>query len=509
MERLRGMFAFALFEATPHPRLLLARDRFGIKPVYYHQDAERVIFASEVRALLRSRMVPDEPNPEALIRFLQLGSVPVPTTTVRDVVALPAAHYLVVNADGPEVRRYWDLSAYSWQGSDRAPAVSSEEAAATTRALLEESVRLHLVSDVPLGVFLSGGIDSSGLVALASQFRTAPVSTLSIAFEEPSYSEASYARLVAKRYGTAHREVVLRAADLFDGMSRISRAMDEPTVDGVNTYFVSEAAKRAGLTVVLSGTGGDELFFGYGHFRLASALGRMHRVLAAVPVQARRGLIQTAIRCGGVLGRPALHRLQYLEHPSLDNAYLLVRGLFSPRQIQELLGIDRVEFEAWGPALPPVDEAAIDGMLSTFGLLEFTHYLQNQLLKDTDVMSMAHSVETRVPYLDHRLVEYVMGIPPEVKLERRRPKPLLLEALGDALPSEVWNRPKMGFTFPFELWMRQCADELEALSLEQSMLERKAVAAVWREFRAGHVHWSRVWAFIVLTFLMGRTKNAA
>jgi asparagine synthase (glutamine-hydrolysing) len=206
------MFAFALFEAAPRPRLLLARDHFGIKPLYYHQNRERLIFASEVRALLRSGMVPDEAEPEALIRFLQLGSVPVPGTTVRNVAALPAAHYLTMDGQGAALRRYWDLSAYAWHRGDPASAVSPGEAAASTRALLEESTKLHLASDVPLGVFLSGGTDSSGLVALASQFGGAPLSTLSIAFEESAYNEAPYARLVAERYGTVHREVVLRSS---------------------------------------------------------------------------------------------------------------------------------------------------------------------------------------------------------------------------------------------------------------------------------------------------------
>jgi len=496
--RLRGMFAFALFEAAPRPQLLLARDHFGIKPLYYHQDGKRLIFASEVRALLRSGLVRDEVEPESLVRFLQLGSVPVPRTTVKNVMALPAAHYLTIDGQGAALRRYWDLPAYLRSRSDPAVAVSPGEAAATTRALLEESTRLHLVSDVPLGVFLSGGIDSSALVALASQFRGAPMSTLSIAFEESGYSEAPYSRLVAERYGTAHREVVLRARDLFDGMPRIFTAMDEPTVDGVNTYFVSEAARRAGVTVVLSGTGGDELFLGYGHFRRSSALDRLRRMLGAAPVQARRGLVKAVLRGGAALGRPGLDRLQYLEQPSLDNVYLLVRGVFSPRQIQDLLGIGQAKFEAWGPALPPVDAMRTGGMLGAFARLEFTHYLQNQLLKDADVMSMAHSIETRVPYLDHRLVEYVTGLSPALKLDRDRPKPLLLAALGDALPREVWNRPKMGFTFPLDLWMRQRAEDLEAASASTKWLQRSAVEAVWREYKAGRVHWSRPWMLVVL-----------
>jgi asparagine synthase (glutamine-hydrolysing) len=292
-------------------------------------------------------------------------------------------------------------------------------------------------------------------------------------------------------------------------MPRIFTAMDEPTVGGVNTYFVSEAAERAGLTVVLSGTGGDELFFGYGHFRWSAALDRLRRLLGAVPVQARRGLIKAVLRGRAALGRPGLDRLQYLEQPSLDNVYLLVRGVFSPRQIQDLLGIGQAEFEAWGPALPPVDDVQTGGMLGGCGRLEFTHYLQNQLLKDADVMSMAHSIETRVPYLDHRLVEYVMGLPPALKLDRDRPKPLLLEALGDLLPREVWDRPKMGFTFPFELWMRQRAEDLESASTSTKWLQRSAVEAIWREYKAGRVHWSRPWTLVVLAAFDACRKTVA
>ncbi|MGH7676741.1 MAG: asparagine synthase (glutamine-hydrolyzing) [Gemmatimonadales bacterium] len=497
--RLRGMFAFALFETSPRPRLLLARDRFGIKPLYYHRDRERLVFASEVRALLRSGMIPEDLNGQALIRFLQLGSVPAPQTTARGVVALAAAHALTADAQRVSSRPYWDLTA-SCHGSPTAPlAATRHEAAVKTRALLEESMRLHLVSDVPLGIFLSGGIDSSTLVALASRLRPERVTTLSVVFEEPDFNEAPYARLVAERYGTAHREVVLRAGDLIEGLPRMFAAMDEPTIDGINTYVVSETARRQGLTVVLSGTGADEVFLGYGHFRRSDALDRVRQVLGVLPRPARQGLIEAAVRGGAALGRGKWDRLRYLEHPSLDNAYLLVRGVFGPSQIQDLVGVSQVEFESCGAAWPPVDPARAGGALGAFGALEFTHYLQNQLLKDTDVLSMAHSIETRVPYLDHPLVEYVASLLPALKLHHHRPKPLLVEALGDSLPQKIWNRPKMGFTLPFEPWLRRHANDLEDRCLSTKWLQRSAVQEVWRQFRAGHAHWSRTWALVTLT----------
>lgn len=493
LQRLRGMFALAVFEAAPHPRLLLARDRLGIKPLYYHQDRERLIFASEVRALLRSGMVPDETNADALIRFLQWGSVPVPHTTIKDVLALPAGHSLALDADGTRLEPYGDPAAGPRE-SQALARLGRPEVVARTRALLEEAVRLHLTSDVPLGVFLSGGIDSSGLVALSSRLLDAPVTTLSVVFDEPGYSEAAYARAVAARYGTDHREVRLRAGDVFEALPRFFAAMDEPTVDGVNTWFISEAARRSGLTVVLSGTGGDEVFLGYAHLRRGVLLHRLRTMLATLPAPLRRALLLGVRRAGAMVGRAGLERLEYLERPSAESLYLAVRGLFGPGQIRDLLELGETEPAEWVAGSSIADDQRTADALAR---LEFAHYLQNQLLKDTDVMGMAHSLEIRVPYLDHELVRWVVGLPRSMKLGGARHKPLLVDAL-DGLPREIWARPKMGFTFPFAPWMRERAAELEAISLEGKLLHRKAVEGVWSDFRHGRLHWSRAWALVVL-----------
>jgi asparagine synthase (glutamine-hydrolysing) len=492
LSQLRGMFAFALYDGRVSAAacLILARDRFGIKPLYYHQNRNQVVFGSEVRAIKKSGLVPDEKNVEALIRFLQLGSVPAPLTTVKDVLALPAGHYLVVNEHGGvSLKQYWDLATYL-----RSPISNLRSPVETTRSILEDSVRHHLISDVPLGVFLSGGIDSSALVALASRFRDKPLTTLSIVFEEQDYSEAQYARLVAKKYGTDHREVLLRSKDFFDELPRIFAAIDQPTVDGVNTYFVSKAAKEAGLTVVLSGAGGDEVFLGYDHFRKAGSLDGSRRLFGKLPVEIRKGLVKAAMLVGNLTGRGGLEKLTYLNEPSVENAYLLSRGLFAPCQIQDLLGISERDFRSFESTNQyPIFQSLLD----SFVLFEFSHYLQNQLLKDTDFMSMAHSIETRVPFLDHRLVEYITGVPTELKLDNGMNKPILVKALGDDLPREIWDRPKMGFTFPFGEWVRKQADDLEARSLEQKGLDSNATKNVWKRFRGGRVHWSHPWALVV------------
>jgi len=501
-ERLRGMFAFALFEATPRPRLLLGRDRFGIKPLYTSEDRARVVFASEVGAVLRSGLVPSETNPEALRRFLELGNVPAPLTTVKDVRPLLAGHVAHVDASGLRPVRYWDLGEAVEAARESRPP-SRAEAVATTRGLLEESVRLHLVSDVPLGAFLSGGIDSTGLVALASPQLERPLTTLTVTFDEADASEARYARPVAEKYGTDYREVRLEAGAVFDELPRVFDVMDQPTVDGLNIWCVSRAAREAGLPVVLSGLGGDEIFWGYRHVRFAGALAGACRFMSSLPMSARRSLARLAA-AGASRLRPGLDRAAYLETPTTASAYLLVRGLFTPNQVRSLLGLSP---DALGTAPFALPQKAEGGLREALTRLDISHYLGNQLLHDGDMMSMAHSVEMRVPYLDHRLVERVLSLPARFKLDRERPKPLLLDALDGRVPRAVWDRPKMGFTFPMARWMRERAPELRATSLESKLLDRRVIECVWDGFCRGRDHWSRPWALYVLSQFESNVKR--
>ena len=497
LARLRGMFGLAYFQAGPTPTLLLARDRFGIKPLYWHEDRRRVLFASEVTAIVRGGLVPDEASGEALARFLEWGSVPSPLTTVKDVRALPPGHILKISSRGARVERYWDLDG-AVEAARRAAPRAAADAVVATRERLEESVRLHLVSDVPLGVFLSGGIDSSALAALAAEGRPQPLTTLSVAFEERALSEAAYARRMAARVGADHHEVLLRAPEVFADLGAFFAAMDQPTVDGLNTWCIARAAREAGLTVVLSGLGGDEVFWGYDHLRRTAALGLARAVMAALPAAVRRGVTRLGPMAGALLARPGLDRLAALEAPTPPGVYHLVRGLFPRATVRDLLGASEGDLEAAAPALTGDARPGAGDLREALTRLEFSHYLGDQLLRDTDVMGMAHSIEARVPYLDHRLVETVLALPASLKLDRARPKPLLLDALGDRLPREIWDRPKMGFTFPMAAWMRERAPELERLCLEDKRLQRSAVEAVWSAFAAGRSHWSRPWALLVL-----------
>ncbi len=497
LSRLSGMFAFVLYDArrAGDAKLYLVRDRFGIKPLYYALRGDRLLFASELTALVASGGVAPELDAQALTSFLELGSIPGPKTALRDTEALPAGHYLEVVGGRSVLRRYWELVGHG-DGSDDGRGIAE---------LLEDSVKLHLVSDVPLGVFLSGGIDSATLVALASASIEEPVKTLSVVFADSSLSEARYARQVAERYGTDHLEISLDASEFFGTLPDIFDAMDSPTVDGVNTYFVSRAAKRAGLKVVLTGLGGDEVFLGYPHYKTLSRLDPFARLLSRLPRVARRSLA-TAARA-----ITRIDKLDYLEMPTATNLYRMFRGLYSPRQVAKLVG--GVEHLGNGGLALGRDEPLLhesgEALMECAVRLEFDHYLQHQLLRDTDTMSMAHSIEARVPFLDHRLVEAVHRLPHASKLARGVNKPLLVGALAEPLPREVWDRPKQGFTLPFRRFMLEHRGELRARARASELYRVEAVDEIWNHFESGRAHWSRPWALVVFAAWVDRLRSVA
>lgn len=508
LSRLSGMFAFAVYDSgaklsknglpASRPCVILAKDRFGIKPLYYYHDEQRVLFASEVRALQRSGMVPDTLNPEAMVRYLQLGSVPVPLTTIKNVHALPAGHYVTISAQGMKMQEYWNL-ARCLSGGDPA-ASNGDHGAALHRIqlLLEEVIQSHLMSDVPLGVFLSGGIDSSALVALTSRAHNQAVKTVSVVFDEPQYDESAYAGTVAQHYRTEHHEVRFRSGDWLAALPKIFAAMDQPTGDGINTYVVSQAAKQVGLTVVLSGIGGDEVFCGYGHLKTSAQFERRRKLFATLPRLLRRGVLAASAQTGSMVGRIGLEKLVYLADPTMENSYLLFRGLFAPQQVQALLGLTTKELRNYGAMTPSPDGNQPETWGKAASWYECTYYLQSQLLKDADCMSMAHSIETRVPFLDHRLAEYVLGLPQAWKIDHQVNKPLLVHALNGSLPPAVWQRPKMGFTFPFADWLKDQSSTFAQDSFGKGLLDKAATKDVWKKFREGRLHWSRPWALAVL-----------
>jgi len=505
---LRGMFAFALWDAPRH-RLFLCRDRLGIKPLYYHSEENLFLFASEVRALLASGLVPRRLDSVALWDYLSYQSIPAPRTLVSGVHSLPAGTWLTVEPEGGiEQHRYWDPldNAVSDVNSDSEPEVRRK-----LLELLQESVALHMVSDVPVGAFLSGGIDSSAVVALMRDAGITP-RTFSVVFSEEQFDEARYARQVAEAVGADHTELRLSDRELLDQLPEALAAMDQPTGDGINTFVIARAVRSTGLKVAQSGLGGDEIFGGYPSFRRLRGVHRAARWWGRVPTGVRRAVAGVVERVGSsaAAGKVAAT----LESDgTLAQLFPPTRQIFTRAQKLSLLqpslrkSIDP-DGDPYAPALARAFENHPEaGILAQVSYAEVRTYMHDVLLRDTDQMSMAHGLEVRVPLLDHRLVEYAMGLPDSLKLARRTPKRLLVESLGGRLPDEIVYRPKQGFALPLELWMRTglrgfCEAQLTAGPLDgQATLRVDRVKALWQSFLSGgrEATWSRVWVLVVLT----------
>jgi asparagine synthase (glutamine-hydrolysing) len=442
LPKLAGMFAFAFWnQATGEA--LLARDPLGIKPLYYRQDGSALAFASEVRVLRRGG---DAIHPDALRDYFLWGSVPDPQTLHRPVQQLEAGHFLRwkdgsvstgcwYHADPAESRLETEHFRVLWQGLS-APAV-------VTRVALEESMARHLVSDVPVGIFLSGGIDSTVLLALARNALgpAADIRTFSIGFADPDYDESTIARRTAEHFGAHHTEWMMTAEEGAAEIPEFLKAMDQPGIDGFNTWCVSKLARREGMKVVLSGLGGDELFAGYSSFERVPQLRRWHAALGIVrPAVAR--MMQAK-----PIGSPFRRLAAYLKsNGSWLGAYHAQRGIFTPQEAAEL-----AEHLAEPSGQTDWEIADLPGNpLEVVSLLELTRYMRYQLLRDSDVYSMAHGLELRVPFVDVRMIESISGIPAAQRL--RQGKQLLLEAVPE-VPEWVRNQPKRGFRFPFQNWM--------------------------------------------------------
>lgn len=482
----RGMFAAAVWD-VPRQQLVLVRDRLGIKPLYYWQGDGLLLFASEVRALLASGLVPRRLSPEGLSGYLTFGSAQDPLTLIEGVRAVPPGHAVIVEHSRVSPRPYWRLP------SAAAPAPEPEWVEAV-RTRFAETVASHLVSDVPVGVFLSGGVDSTLVAALAQEASAAPISTWTVAFEAPGANEGPQAAAVAKILGTQHREITVGPDELQRLLPHALRAMDQPTIDGVNTYAISRALRAAGLTVALSGLGGDELFGGYSTFRRSV---RCRRVPAPLRRAAAAALAAADPRLDRRERWPLLGGWESVGHP-----LPALRCVFGPSAVARLTGRP-----ASALSLPSDLLATAAGYdpLTQVSLLELSSYLPNTLLRDTDMMSMAHGLEIRVPYLDHAFVEWVLQIPGRAKAGRA-PKALLRAALRQVLPAVTPPAVKQGFVVPMAGWLRRPSAlraEVEAAVQETDGWRRLGLAPdgvrqVWREFLAGRRGWAQPWALVVL-----------
>jgi asparagine synthase (glutamine-hydrolysing) len=443
VERLRGMFAFALWDGRQR-RLLLARDRLGIKPLYYAEVGGRLAFASELKALLQLPDIEGRLNWPAVSRLFTFRSTSSEESAVAGVRKLPPGHILLAEPGRPvRIERYWDVTFEPQHG--RSEVWWTER----LREVLDESVRLHLVSDVPVGAFLSGGIDSSSVVMAMARAGAGPVKTFSIGFPEARYSEVASAQLVARQAGTEHHELIVKP-DVVGVLEDIAAHLDEPFGDSsaIPTYMVSALAARH-VKVVLSGDGGDELFAGYDRYLVEARERRL-----PLPAPARRLLGAMAqLMPDGMRGRNAARHFA-LSGPDryLDAATLFRRDdqrrLFQPEVLAQMDGYD-----PWHEERRWLQRAGGD-WLTALQYLDIKSYLPLDILTKVDRMSMAHSLETRVPLLDHEVVEFAATIPPELKLRNGTTKYIFKRALRGLLPDAILNRPKHGFSVPVTEWFR-------------------------------------------------------
>jgi asparagine synthase (glutamine-hydrolysing) len=471
LDRVKGMFAFAIYDAA-RAELFVARDRLGIKPLYYTEDGDGLRFASEVKVLeLTERSI----TPAAISSYLQWGACPERQLLFSDIKVVAAGHAMTVASDGKtKIWRYWP--------AQKTFPSSSADPAKAVRRLLDQAVEEHLLADVPVASFLSGGIDSSIITALAAQKLARKLQTFSVGFDSKEFDETPIAEEVARRYRTSHERIQLSQEEVLQSVTEAVEHFDLPSVDAINTYVVSRAVAARGVKVALSGLGGDELFGGYASFKDVPRL----KLLAKTPRALRRPLRAA----GGIAARLA-------DLPSTTDAGDLAhwrRRFFTDEMIREAgLPNETLSFDC--PVALPDDFARISWA-------ELTGYMRRMLLRDADQMSMAVSLELRVPFLDHELVEYVLGLPATEKRRGSRPKGLLIEACRDLLPASVYDRPKRGFVLPMREWMLGPLASFVATGLNEiiarELLPGAFVHGLRDSFKTGALHWTRLWSLVVL-----------
>ena len=465
LAHLKGMFAFAIYDAQRR-ELFVARDRLGIKPFYYVQDADGIRLSSEVGMLERG----ERPlSPEAISGYLQWGACPERDLLYSDLRVLPAGHAMTISVEGEmEAWRYWPT-----RKSFDSPA---HDAPAEVRRLLEVAVNEHLLADVPVASFLSGGVDSSIVTALAARQLEKKLQTYSVGFDSAEFDESPIALEVAQRYGTDHHRILLSEEEVIHSVTEAVEKLDLPSVDAINTYIVSRAVAARSVKVALSGLGGDELFGGYASFRDVPKL----QLLAKFPRLFRRAL-----------GR----RLADLPETSNAGELARWRRRFFTDEMLAAAGLPNRALPFECPVDLPDDFARISWA-------ELTGYMRRMLLRDADQMSMAVSLEMRVPFLDHELVEYVLGLPAAEKRRGRGVKSLLVEACRDLLPTSVYDRPKRGFILPMQTWMRGPLAAFVSAGLRESvareLLPARFVDEMAAAFGNDRLHWTRLWSIVVL-----------
>ena len=489
-----GMFAFAIWD-TLDKKLVIARDRLGEKPLYYYLKNNVLLFSSEMRALIQSGLIDKKINLKSVAEYVQYATVHAPHTILQDVMMLMPGHILEWQQGAATIQSYWNINDFTRSKED----ISYKQTCQNVNELLTSSVEKRLMSDVPFGAFLSGGIDSSAIVGLMSKVSSEKIQTFNISFDEGEFSESTYAKQIAQKFNTQHHEIKLTPNDFLKQLPEALHAIDHPSGDGANSYIVSKATKKEGITMALSGLGGDELFAGYDIFKRYYELEKKGW-LNILPAKSIVGKIVAA-------KKKSVQGDKMAEILSLDtingfHAYPINRKLFNPKDFCSLLK-EQHHADLFIKNVIRKSETDKKHVLSRVSLFEMQTYMQNVLLRDADQMSMAKALEVRVPFLDHKLVEYVLSVNDDYKYPHT-PKKLLVDSVGDLLPENIVNRPKMGFVLPWKEWLKDdlrdfCEEHMIQFS-KRSFVNRESVLIIWNRFlnHDAKISWSRVWHLVVL-----------
>lgn len=483
-----GMFAFAIWDNL-EKKLFIARDRVGIKPLYFYNDNDLFIFSSQIKGILSSEKVDIKLNTKQLSNFLKFQTIYTPDTILENINLLEAGSTLTINKSGIKKNKYWELNS----SSNNLSTQKYTEITTNIRDLLTNAVEKRMVADVPFGAFLSGGIDSSLMVALMAQTSTQPINTFNINFAEKEYSEAKYAEKIAKKYNTNHHEINLTPTDLLDDIETALNYMDSPSADGINTYVVSKHTRKHNIKMAISGLGGDELFAGYPQFKQMYALNKI-RFFDNIPITIRSSIARIISKSTSKAEIEKIANWLTSKKWDINNLYPTFRQQLSDIEVEKLLN---------KPIIQNISYFDKSTMLNNMSVNEINTYLQHILLRDSDQMSMASSLEVRVPFMDHELIEYVLSIPDKYKYPSK-PKKLLIESFPDILTSEIVNRKKMGFVFPWNSWLKN--DLFDFIEINLKELENYPefnigeINNLWQRFINDdkRVYWTQIWGLVVL-----------
>ncbi|MBN1223122.1 MAG: asparagine synthase (glutamine-hydrolyzing) [Candidatus Aminicenantes bacterium] len=505
VHRLNGMFAIAVWDQKKGT-LILARDRLGIKPLHYYSMAGALVFSSEIKSILKTDYS-RELDLESMSRFFTFEYIPAPATIFKGIRKLLPGHMIIADNDGVRIKRYWDIRHTAAEKSRLTEDAYMEE----IYRLLRESVKRRLISDVPLGVFLSGGMDSSSITALMSEVTDSQIKTFAIGFKEESFNELSYAKIVAERFGTDHREFVVESNLVKDLVPTLIEYLDEPLADAsiIPTYIISKLA-REHVTVALAGEGGDELFAGYDTYK-AYQVARLYR---KVPSLIRNGLVKKIVPL-----LPASKKRLSFEFkakkfisgidypPEISNS--IWWGAYNPADKEGLFAAglqEKIAEDVFAPITTHLGNTKAEEMVDRIGYLDLKLYLQDDLLVKSDRMSMANSLEIRVPFLDHTFVNFATSIPGSLKLKGMQTKYILKKSMAKILPREILTRKKIGFDIPLGSWIRHelkdfVTDVLSPANMSHGFFDHTYIDRLLKEHVQGaHNHRQLLWPLIIFQF---------